>query len=226
MSPSPLVADLARARLFSGLDEAALDQVIDRAVERNFPRGQIVFSQGDEGDALYVLLKGLVKVVITGMSGDEMLLTTLRAPSTFGELSLVDGRPRSASVEVAEPAKVLIISRSAWDELTKQHPSLSDALMRSLATTLRRLTDQAADLALLDLPGRVAKLLIRSYEGLGRPSALDLRLTQTDIANMVGGSRQSVNQILGHLAGRGYIEARGRIIVIKDPESLKRRAGL
>ncbi|MEA2475951.1 MAG: family transcriptional regulator, cyclic receptor protein [Actinomycetota bacterium] len=219
-------AELAKVRLFSELDEETLANVADRAMERNYPRGQIIFSQGDEGGSLYVLLGGLVKVVITGASGDEMLLTTLRAPATFGELALVDGRPRSASVEVGEPARVLIVSRDAWQDLVAAHPQLSDALMRNLASILRRLTDQASDLALLDLPGRVAKMLMRSYEVLGRPSALDMRLTQTDIANMVGGSRQSVNQILGHLANRGYIEARGRIIVIKDPDALRRRAGL
>ncbi|MDQ3877313.1 MAG: Crp/Fnr family transcriptional regulator [Actinomycetota bacterium] len=223
---TPAVAQLARTRLFSALDEAALANLAERAVERSFPRGQIIFSQGDDSDALYALVDGLVKVVITAGSGDEMLLTTLRAPATFGELALVDGRPRSASVEVAEPARVLIVSSTAWRDVANDHPSLNEALMKNLATILRRLTDQASDLALLDLPGRVAKLLVRSYEGLGRPSALDLRLTQSDIANMVGGSRQSVNQILGHLVGRGYIEARGRIIVIKDPDALKKRAGL
>jgi CRP/FNR family cyclic AMP-dependent transcriptional regulator len=219
-------SELAKVRLFADLDDETLGNVAERAMERNYPRGQIIFSQGDEGGSLYVLLAGLVKVVITAASGDEMLLTTLRAPATFGELALVDGRPRSASVEVGEPARVLIVSRDAWRELVAAHPQLSDALMRTLASILRRLTDQASDLALLDLPGRVAKMLMRSYEVLGRPSALDMRLTQTDIANMVGGSRQSVNQILGHLASRGYIEARGRIIVIKDPDALRRRAGL
>ncbi|MFN2595178.1 MAG: Crp/Fnr family transcriptional regulator [Actinomycetota bacterium] len=222
---SATIASLGRARLFAGLGEDALTDLAERTIERNYPRGQIIFSRGDDDDSLYVLVQGRVKITISAASGDEMLITTLRAPATFGELALVDKGPRSASVEVAEQAKVLIINKIAWQDLVRVHPELSDALTRNLVTILRRLTDQASDLALLDLPGRVAKLLMRSYEGLGRPSALDLRLTQTDIANMVGGSRQSVNQILGHLVSRGYIEARGRIIVIKDPESLKRRAG-
>lgn len=226
MAARATAGQLGDVRLFAGLDEKTLANVADLAIERNYPRGQIIFSRGDEGGSLYVLLEGLVKVVITSASGDAMLLTTLRAPATFGELALVDGRPRSASVEVADPARVLILTRESWHQLVQDHPQLGDALLKTLATILRRLTDQASDLALLDLPGRVAKLLMRSYQALGRPSALDLRLTQTDIANMVGGSRQSVNQILGHLASRGYIEARGRIIVIKDPDALQHRAGL
>jgi CRP-like cAMP-binding protein len=126
-----VAAELAKVRLFANLDEETLANVAARAMERNYPRGQIIFSQGDEGGSLYILLGGLVKVVITGASGDEMLLTTLRAPATFGELALVDGRPRSASVEVGEPARVLIVSKEAWLDLVRAHPQLSDALLRA-----------------------------------------------------------------------------------------------
>lgn len=225
MASIQVTKQLAETELFDGLDPATLAGIADRCVERGYRKGQIIFNQGDQGSALYVLTQGLVKVVISAGSGDEMLLTTLNPPATFGEIAMVDGRPRSASVEVAEPARALVIPRAVWDELLSKHPVLKDGLIKTMASVLRRITDQATDFVFLDLAGRVAKLLMRAYELEGDP-ALELHLTQSDIAHMVGGSRQSVNQILGHLVSRDYIEFRGKTIVIKDVKALARRAGL
>lgn len=194
-------------------------------MERSYKRGQIIFAQGDQAGGLYVLTQGLLKVMLLASSGDEMLLRTLSPPATFGELALVDGGPRSASVEAIEPSRVLMISRPLWDDLVAQKSEIKDGLIRSLASGFRLITDQASDFVFLDLAGRVAKLLIREYEA-GGDTMLDLYLSQSDIAQMVGASRQSVNQILGHLVNRGYVEMQGRTIVIKDVAALRRRAGL
>ena len=224
-NPARFVSQLKETELFADLSEDAITSLAARGVERNYPKGQIIFSQGEHAAYLYVLTQGLLKVLVSAETGDEMLLTTLKPPATFGELALVDGGPRSASVEVAEPARVLVISVGSWEVLVREHPSLADGLVRTLASILRRLTDQAADFVFLDLPGRVAKLLTRAYESQDS-KVLDLHLTQSDIAHAVGGSRQSVNQILGHLAGRGFIEIDGRTIIVKNPDALARRAGL
>jgi CRP-like cAMP-binding protein len=129
-----------------------------------------------------------------------------------------------------EPTRVLIITRPILLELLAAHPSLTDALLRSLGALARRLTEQAADLVFLDIHGRMAKLLLTLAEERGKDSGdgivLDLNLTQADLAAMVGGSRQSVNQTLRSFESRGYLSIEGRIIRLKKPAELRRRAGM
>jgi CRP/FNR family transcriptional regulator, cyclic AMP receptor protein len=220
---------LMQTELFGHLDRSTLDATAPNWSTRTYQRGEIVFNQGDRGDAIYVLVEGVAKVFLTSEDGDQMVLVTLRPPATFGELALVDGLPRSASVEALERLTVLVLSRRAWGELVEQHPELRAGLLTSLGALLRRLTDQASDFVFLDLQGRVAKVLVTSAEERGERTpdgiALDLNMTQGDVARMVGGSRQAVNQILGSLASRGYLELHGRTIVIRDLEPLRRRAG-
>jgi CRP/FNR family cyclic AMP-dependent transcriptional regulator len=220
---------LKQTELFGHLDRSTLDATAPNWTTRTYQRGEIVFNQGDRGDALYILVEGVAKVFVTSEDGDQMVLVTLRPPATFGELALVDGLPRSASVEALERITVLVLGRRAWGELVEHHPELRAGLLTSLGALLRRLTDQASDFVFLDLQGRVAKVLVTSAERGERSSegiVLDLNMTQGDIARMVGGSRQAVNQILGSLASRGYLELRGRTIVIRDLEPLRRRAGI
>ena len=215
--------------LFRTFDPAAIRLVAQRLVPRTYARGQIVFHQGDPGDALFVLVSGLVKVTVTSPRGDQMVLVTLQGPETFGELSLIDGKPRSASVEVLEDAQILRLGRDIWRQLA-EHPDFSVALLRAASRMVRRLTDQASDFAFLDLHGRVAKLLIRYADERGQRSdggiLLDLHMTQSDLAQMVGGSRQSVNQILRSLENRDYLEIRNKKILLKDEERLRQRAQL
>jgi len=228
MRADQAAAFLAQTELFGELDEDALERVAEQAIRRSYKKGSVIFTQGDRGDALFVLVEGLLKVVVGTEQGDEMVLVTLRPPATFGELALADGHPRSASVEVVEPATVLRFERTTLLELVQRYPPVGVGLLRSLGRLLRRLTDQASDLVFLDLHGRVAKLLVTfaEAEAAAGEIVLDLHLTQGDLAQMVGGSRQSVNQILRTLAGSGYLEIRGRRIVIKELDQLRRRAGV
>lgn len=216
--------------MFEGVEPKALEILATRGNVRAYRKGETIFTQGDPGDALFVLLEGVVKLVVRSEKGDEMVLLTLEPPVTFGELSIVDHKPRSASVEVVEPAVVLVVHRSIWDEVVADYPEIKDGMSRTLARELRRLTDQAADFVFLDLHGRVAKLLHKFSQERGDEfspaTVLDLHMTQSDLAQMVGGSRQSVNQILQSLAQRGYLELRGRLIVLKRLDVLRRRAGL
>lgn len=221
---------LTGTELFAGLNPDALRHLAECCIERSYKKGHLIFCQGDRGEALYVLVEGRLKVLVTSPLGDEMVVVTLQPPATFGELALVDGQARSASVEVLEAARVLALERSAFLDLTRRHPVLNEALLRSLVGVVRRLTGQASDFVFLDLEGRVAKALVQMADAQSEhdPAAgvLDLPLTQTDLARMVGGSRQSVNQILRSLAHRDYIELSGRTLVIKQPDLLRRRAGL
>lgn len=221
---------LTGSRMFAGVADDAIQDVASRLNERRYRKRQLIFSQGEQADSLFVIKEGLVKVYVTSEEGDEMVLVSLGPGEIFGELALIDGGERSASAEAVEPTVLLSLSRSHFLELRRTHPSISDAVDRSLGAVLRRLTEQTADLVFLDLHGRVAKLLLtlaeRNGSGDEPGTELDLSLTQQDLAAMVGGSRQSVNQILQAFSRRGYVQMDGRRVVILQPELLRRRAGL
>lgn len=221
---------LGETELFEPLQRTALVRLAEMATQRSYRKGEFVFSQGDLGDSLFVLLEGVVKVLVVSEQGEQMVLVTLSPPATFGELALVDGRPRSASVEVLEHAEVLVLSQAGFADLIREHPGVTQGLLLSLGSLLRRLTDQTSDFVFLDLHGRVAKMLVGFAEAHGETSengiVLDLHVTQSDLARMVGGSRQRVNQILGRFEHRGFLEVHGRQIVIKELDLLRRRAGL
>jgi CRP/FNR family cyclic AMP-dependent transcriptional regulator len=221
---------LSSSELFSSLPEEALRSVAAEAHPRRFKKGSRLFHEGDPGDEFFVIAEGTVKVVVSSPDGAGMILATLRPPDALGEVSLLDGGPRSASAEALDDVLVLAIARSTLLELIQRERSVADAMLHASGRLLRRLTGQAADLVFLDLEGRIAKLLIGMAEQRGvsgeRGLALDLGVTQADLASMVGGSRQSVNQILRGLAGRGLVDLGKREITIVDEDALRRRAGL
>ena len=221
---------LAQTTLFEGLTTEVLRNIVAEATQRRYTKSQFLFYQGDQGDRLFVVLSGMVKVSVSSDQGEEMVLVTLGPPQVMGELALIDGGPRSASVQALESTEVLMLSRDAVMRLLQEHPPLTAALLNMLGGVIRRLTEQAADLVFLDLHGRVAKLLLRLADERGTSDRgeviLDHQLTQTDIARMVGGSRPAVNRILQAFAGRGFLEIRGQRIIIRQLDALRRRAGL
>jgi CRP/FNR family cyclic AMP-dependent transcriptional regulator len=230
MEREQAIAVLARTALFGRLDRQTMDRLAGACVARTYRHGQFLWFQGDVGDHLVVIVDGLIKVVVTSERGDEMVLVTLGPPETLGELALLDQGPRSASAVAVETTTVLMINHAALMKLIRTEPMLLDALLSSIGALVRRLTEQASDLVFLDLAGRVAKLLIRLAEDRGREQdgslTLDLGVTQSDLAHMVGGSRPPVNRVLQGLAARGLISLDGRVIVIRNLAALRRRAGL
>ena len=221
---------LAQTYLFHDLDQAAIATLAAEAHERSYKRHASIFHQGDPGDAFFIILEGAVKVYVTSVQGEEMVLTTLRSPETLGEVSLFDEGPRSASAEALEPVRLLSLARSTVLGLAGRDPRIFESLLCCAGELLRRLTAQAADLVFLDLEGRVAKLLADSAQARGHQDgdrlALDLGFTQGELASMVGGSRQSVNQILRALEARGFIDVDGATVVIEDLAGLRRRAAM
>jgi CRP/FNR family cyclic AMP-dependent transcriptional regulator len=228
MRAEQAAALLARTELFADLDPAALLRLGDRAVKRSFRKGQLIFHQGDLGDSMFVVADGLVKVFVISEEGNEMVLVTLGPQETFGDLAVIDGGRRSASAQALEATTLIALTRSAVLEIMAEQPLLAESLLRALAAVARRLTEQTSDLVFLDLPGRVAKLLLALAEDRGEDHGeevvLDTHMTQADLASMVGGSRQSVNQILRSFQGRGFLEFRGREVVLKRRDQLRRRA--
>jgi CRP/FNR family transcriptional regulator, cyclic AMP receptor protein len=216
---------LTGVEMFSGLAPEARQRVIAAAVPRTYRRGQILFLEHDPGDSLIVLKHGAVAVYRASPSGERALLSVVRPPDVFGEVSLLDGSDRSASAEAMEDCLTLALSRAAFLDLIHSHPVILDAVMRSLGSLIRRLTEQNTDHVFLDLPGRVAKALVRLAGGSQAPM-VTIELNQSQLAEMAGGSRQSVNQAIGSFATRGWLRTEGRRIVVTDLPALRRRAGM
>lgn len=216
---------LTGVEMFAGLSPEARQRVIAAAVPCNYRKGQVLFEQDDPGDSLIVLRRGAVVVYRTAPSGERAVLTVVRPPDVVGEVSLLDGSARSASAEAIEDCHALLLSRAAFLELVHSNPAILDAVMRSLGALIRRLTEQNVDHVFLDLPGRVAKALVR-LAGDSPAPMVTIELNQSQLAEMAGGSRQSVNQAIGSFAGRGWLRTEGRRIVVTDLAALRRRAGI
>ena len=196
---------------------------------RRVRRGEIVYAQGSPGDALYVVARGSVLVHRTGRGGERRAMTVIEAPGSFGEIPLVDGGRRSASVEALEDTDLFVVPRTEFLRLLVEEPKMVQGVLRELGRMVRRLTDQLTDASLLDLPGRVAKTLVRLVEVRREadPEALPVvGLSQGKLAELAGGSRQSVNGALSTLANRGLIQIDGRRIIVTDLPGLRTRAGL
>jgi len=190
---------------------------------RSFRRGQIVFTTSDPGDTVIVVVSGRVKVTVRSADGGELTLAVIPPGGLLGELGVVDGGPRSADAETLEESQLLLIPRDAIRDICARVPSAAQALTNSIAATLRRLTEATADLVFLDLPRRVAKVLLsqpRGDDGIIQP-----RLSQEELAHQVGSTRQSVNAALRGFERRGWIEMHERAVVVKQPAALGRFAG-
>ena len=221
---------LGQTQLFGGLSDEMLERVAERCVDRRYKKGNIIFRRGDQGDRLYVIAEGSIKVFLNSDDGDEMMLRSLEPTEVLGELALADGGARSASAEALEDTVLVSLDRDTWLDLQEKHAELRQAMLEALVGVVRRLTEHTADLVFLDLQGRVAKVLIQLIEERGTETdegmVLDLPMTQSDLASMVGGSRQSVNQSLSAFQRRGYLDVRGREVVVLDMAGLRHRAGL
>ena len=216
---------LTGVEMFVGLEPDVRQRVIATAVPRTYRKGQILFVEHDPGESLIILKRGAVAVFRTAPTGERAVLTVVRPPDVLGEVSLLDASTRSASAEAIEDCQALALSRAAFMDLVHSNPRILDAVMRSVGALIRRLTEQNADHVFLDLPGRVAKTLVR-LAGESQAPMITIELNQSQLAEMAGGSRQSVNQAIGSFASRGWLRTEGRRIVVTDVSALRRRAGM
>lgn len=231
--PPPTVGDatealLARVPLFAALDEDAARALRGALVPRLLRRGQTLFREGAEGDALYVVVTGKVKIARTAADGRENMLAVLGPGDMFGELSLFDPGPRTATAAALTDAEVLSLAHDALRPWLTGRPEVSTQLLCALARRLRRTNEAMADLVFTDVPGRVAKALLDLGTRFGRPDGDGLRvthdLTQEELAQLVGASRETVNKALADFAGRGWLALEGRTVLLLDTERLARRA--
>ena len=217
-------AVLARTELFKGVDDAARRRIAERVGERVVERGRSVFVQGEPGDRMYILAEGAVKLYVSSRDGGIVELARHQPPASFGELALLDGGPRSASAEAVERSVLLVVIRAELLRLVHSEEKVAEALLRALGTMVRRTTRQVTDLVFLDLRGRVARQLLLLAEDGNRAGAVTRRVTQGELATMVGGARQTVNQVLKSLESSGCIRADGRTIALLDRDRLQRLA--
>jgi CRP-like cAMP-binding protein len=218
---------LARSPLLANLTPEALGKLASTARRRSYRRGEVIFHQGDPGDSLHFLTDGRVKVVLDAETGEEAVIAILGPGDCFGELSLIDGEPRSATVETLEPVQTLSLSRPDFMAFIRVNPQIGEQMMIALAGMVRRADESMADLVFLDLEGRLVKKLLELADAHGRnvdgAVEIELPMTQEDLAAMIGATRASVNKLLGFYEDRGAIQRRGRRIAIFDPERLRKR---
>jgi CRP/FNR family cyclic AMP-dependent transcriptional regulator len=225
VDPRKIASLLAEVELFGELDDGTRLAIAAEARRRVVERGQVLFWQDEPGESMFVLLEGAVKLVVSSRDGGVVELARLVAPASFGELAVLDGGPRSATAEAVERSTLVAITRAEVLRLVHSEEQVAEALLRLLGTMVRRTTRQVTDLALLSLPGRVAAKLLELADPAGEGPARTRRLTQVELATMVGAARQSVNQAMKTLEARGYIRTAGHAVEILDPQSLRRLAG-
>jgi CRP/FNR family cyclic AMP-dependent transcriptional regulator len=210
-------------RLFRALDEAP-ETFVRGLAERHYRPGQLLFREGETRDTLFLLRRGLVLVTQRAPDGARATLAVVRAPEVLGEPGMLGGPRRSLTVEALEETSAVLLPRATLLAHARCQPALHDAVLHSLGALVRRMADQAADYVLLDLAGRLAKVLVQIATADGELSTVDL--TQARLAEMVGGTRQSVNRVLSVFVARGWLRREGRRLVVEDGRALRRRAKL
>ena len=221
-------AILARAGIFQGVDPDAVAALIADMETVTFPRGTTIFDEGEPGDRLYIIVDGKVKLARHAPDGRENLLSVMGPSDMFGELSIFDPGPRTSSAVCVTEVTAATMNSTMLKQWIDTHPEISQQLLRVLARRLRRTNASLADLIFTDVPGRVAKTLLQLANRFGMQEGGALRvnhdLTQEEIAQLVGASRETVNKALATFAQRGWIRLEGKSVVIVDTEHLARRA--
>jgi CRP-like cAMP-binding protein len=219
---------LARAGLFQAVEPSAVSALTTRLHPVEFPRGHTIFDEGQPGDRLYIIISGKVKIGRRAPDGREKLLTIMGPSDMFGELSIFDPGPRTSSATAITEVCAVPMDREALRAWIADRPEITERLLRVLARRLRRTNDNVADLIFTDVAGRVAKQLLQLAQRFGTQEGGALRvnhdLTQEEIAQLVGASRETVNKALADFVHRGWITLEGKSVLISDSERLARRA--
>jgi CRP-like cAMP-binding protein len=217
-----------KAPLFTALDDASAASLRSSMTAVKLSRGQVLFKEGDEGDRLFVVVDGKLKLGTTSNDGRENLLSILGPGDMFGELSLFDPGPRTATATAVVDSKLLALAHDQVIGWVKDHPQVSLQLLGRLAQRLRKANDVLSDLVFADVPGRVAKAIIELGQRFGtqKPDGLHVNheLTQEELAQLVGASRETVNKALADFATRGWVKLEPRAVTIIDYSRLFKRA--
>ena len=219
---------LKKAPLFAGLEDEAASALAAAMGTIKLNRGEVLFHEGDKEDRLYVVVSGKIKLGRSGSAGRENLLAILGPGQMFGELSLFDPRPRTSSAVAVTDAHLAGLGHDYLRHWLTGRPDVAMHLLRALAQRLRRTNDVMADLVFTDVPGRVAKALLDLADRFGeeRDGGLEVHhdLTQEELAQLVGASRETVNKALADFSARGWLQLHAKSVLILDRDRLARRA--
>jgi CRP/FNR family cyclic AMP-dependent transcriptional regulator len=218
----PLTAErgivLKAVPFFTQLSESELELLRSLSAEKHYPKNAVVLTEGEMGDSLYMIQSGKVKVFIGDQDGREMILKILGAGDFFGEMSMIDKQPRSASITTLESSVFLVLSHAAFEKCVEKIPRIANMVLRVLAQRVREADRKIGTLAMMDVYGRVASTLLELAVQDNGKMVVSEKLSQQDLANMVGASREMVNRILKDLAERGFISVESKSITIINQE--------
>lgn len=207
---------LRNVPLFSMLSESQLALLLKEVSRKSFPRGTAIIAAGDITDSLYVIISGRFKVMISDDEGREVILAILGPNEFFGEMGLIDDHPRSASVVAIEACEVLMLSKRDFKKCLEENFEMAMTVMRGLVKRLREADQKIGSLALMDVYGRVARLLLEVAETIDGQKVVTKKLAKQDIAKMIGASREMVSRVMKDLQAAGAIEIRAGSIFLKD----------
>ncbi len=216
---------LKRVPFLAALSGEDLRWLAKRVQRRKYSRGDIIFVKDDPGESMFIVEDGTVRIYVPGTQGADLTLAVLQPGEFFGDLSLLDGRPRSASAEAARKLTLLTLEREDLTDLVESRPKAALAILRVIAERLRETDQMASDLAFLDVSGRLARRLLDLAASNGKDhdegTLINATITQEELANMIGVTRESVNRNLGMFRRLGLIGREGRRIVVRDEAGLR-----
>jgi CRP/FNR family cyclic AMP-dependent transcriptional regulator len=208
--------------IFETLDDECLKPLMRVAMLRAIPRHTVVLNAGDSTDNIYFVLSGSLKVQVSDEDGREVILSKLGPGELFGEMGVLDENPRSATVLAVEPSQVVVMGKADFKQCLIDNPDVSLFIMRNLTKRLRMADRNIESLALLDVYGRVARLLLESAETVDGRKVVTHKLTKQDIGKMIGASREMVSRVMRDLTAQGLIEERDGQVILPDPAAFKR----
>lgn len=224
MPPIDKQAVLSQHFLLQALQPAELTQVAQLAAPLRVEANQVIFQRGDPGDSLMAVVRGRVKICSQSAEGKELILNLIKPGELFGEIALLDGEPRTADAVALERCDLLCLSRGAFLPYLERHPVIALRMMAVLCRRLRKTSAQFEDVLFLEVPARLARVLLNLAEAFGQPARqgvhIDLKLSQQQLGAIVGVTRESVNKHLGEWQRQGWVELRAGYLTLRDRESL------
>jgi CRP-like cAMP-binding protein len=218
-------AALLASPLFEAMQPEEIEAVLQMATERRVRRGQMIVQKGDEGSSMMAVLRGRVRISAVSADGKEVTLNVIDPGDIFGELSLLDGKPRSADAVAIEDSLLLVLERRHLLPFLKSRPDLMLRLLAVMCERLRRTSVALEEIALFELPVRLARVLAQLADDYGRPSAagtrIDFKLSQRDLSTLVASSRESVNKQLRAWQKEGLLDLDAGYIVLRQPTALR-----
>jgi CRP/FNR family cyclic AMP-dependent transcriptional regulator len=211
---------LAGHPFFSGFNRAIIDRLVSHAVTRRVKKGTILFRKGDPGSSLYAVCAGLVRISVPSVQGQDAIFNLVPPGDLFGEIALLDGGVRTADAVVIENSELMVIERRDFIPLVQEYPDVAMKLIEVVCTRLRRTSEQVEDIVFLGLPERLAKALLRLHaRSTANPDNV-IRVTQRDLSQMVGASRESANKLLREWQRKGWLKLRRGGLILTNPKSL------